>query len=269
MTGKKGYRIDRLDLNRRMVRASAAVTRRKNTIHSLSEVDISVPRRLIRDHREAAGQKISFTAYLVTCLARVVGENPEFNSFIKGNRLVLLDDVTVSVLIERELDGKSVPEPVGIREAQRKTCAQIQDEIRKAKDIDGNKLGDLSDITWLKLIPSFMLKTFVRMASRNIAMARKFGKVAVTALGMIGREPGWFIPHGSATVLMTVGGITGKVIEKDDGFESREYLSITYSFDHDIIDGAPAARFIRQLNDQIRSGEILRQELGKKPEPGS
>jgi pyruvate/2-oxoglutarate dehydrogenase complex dihydrolipoamide acyltransferase (E2) component len=34
----------------------------------------------------------------------------------------------------------------------------------------------------------------------------------------------------------------------------RDYLSLTISFDHEIIDGAPAARFTQRLKDLIESG---------------
>jgi len=36
-------------------------------------------------------------------------------------------------------------------------------------------------------------------------MAKTYGKVAVTAVGMFSKEAVWFIPHGSATILLTVG----------------------------------------------------------------
>lgn len=39
----------------------------------------------------------------------------------------------------------------------------------------------------------------------------------------------------------------------------REYLAITLSFDHDIIDGAPAARFAARLREVIESGYGLRE----------
>ncbi len=34
----------------------------------------------------------------------------------------------------------------------------------------------------------------------------------------------------------------------------REYLSLTISLNHDLIDGAPAARFTQRLKDLIESG---------------
>jgi pyruvate/2-oxoglutarate dehydrogenase complex dihydrolipoamide acyltransferase (E2) component len=42
----------------------------------------------------------------------------------------------------------------------------------------------------------------------------------------------------------------------------REYLSLTVSLDHDVIDGAPAARFVTRLKELIESGfGLLDQEV--------
>jgi pyruvate/2-oxoglutarate dehydrogenase complex dihydrolipoamide acyltransferase (E2) component len=35
---------------------------------------------------------------------------------------------------------------------------------------------------------------------------------------------------------------------------SREYLNVTLSFDHDIVDGAPAARFAGRFTELVQSG---------------
>jgi pyruvate/2-oxoglutarate dehydrogenase complex dihydrolipoamide acyltransferase (E2) component len=40
----------------------------------------------------------------------------------------------------------------------------------------------------------------------------------------------------------------------DDRIETRVYLSMTVSIDHDIIDGAPAARFAQRFTELIESG---------------
>ncbi|HRO91391.1 MAG TPA: 2-oxo acid dehydrogenase subunit E2, partial [Promineifilum sp.] len=40
--------------------------------------------------------------------------------------------------------------------------------------------------------------------------------------------------------------------------EPREYLSVTLSFDHDIVDGAPAARFGGRLRGLIEGGDGLK-----------
>jgi pyruvate/2-oxoglutarate dehydrogenase complex dihydrolipoamide acyltransferase (E2) component len=39
--------------------------------------------------------------------------------------------------------------------------------------------------------------------------------------------------------------------------ESREYLCATLTADHDLIDGAPLARFIRRLKALVEDGSLL------------
>ena len=43
----------------------------------------------------------------------------------------------------------------------------------------------------------------------------------------------------------------------DDQVEVREYLNLTISFDHDIVDGAPAARFTRKLVELVEMATVL------------
>jgi pyruvate/2-oxoglutarate dehydrogenase complex dihydrolipoamide acyltransferase (E2) component len=107
MEGQEGYRKIPLSFNRKMVRASASITRQKNAIHAVTEVDVSEPRRLIREHFDRTGEKLSFTAYIVTCLSQTLVNHPALNSFIRRGRFVQLDDITVSVLVERDLERES------------------------------------------------------------------------------------------------------------------------------------------------------------------
>jgi pyruvate/2-oxoglutarate dehydrogenase complex dihydrolipoamide acyltransferase (E2) component len=51
-----------------------------------------------------------------------------------------------------------------------------------------------------------------------------------------------------------VGGIGVKPGVVDGHIAIREYLSLTISLNHDLIDGAPAARFTERLKDLIESG---------------
>ncbi len=52
MKNKNGYTGLPLSFNRRAVIASETVTKEKNAIHGITEVDITVPRRLIKEHFE-------------------------------------------------------------------------------------------------------------------------------------------------------------------------------------------------------------------------
>jgi len=257
MNKKTGYKIIPLTFNRKAVIASATVTKETNTFHCITEVDISVPRRLIKEYFKQTGVKLSLTAYIVTCLARVVKGHPLMNSFIKGNKQIIPDDVTISVLIEREIEGEKVPEPVAISNTQTKSYIQINDEIRTAQNQTGHRLGNLSEMTRIRFIPGFLLRTFIRIADRNIKMGIRYGKVAVTAVGMFNKGSVWFIPHGSPTVVITVGGISSKLVKEGDEITEKEHLCLTASFNHDIVDGAPASRFISQFIETVKSGRFI------------
>jgi pyruvate/2-oxoglutarate dehydrogenase complex dihydrolipoamide acyltransferase (E2) component len=86
----KGYKRMPLSFGRQMVAVSATVTKEKNAIHSITEVDITEPRKLIKQHLERTGTKLSFTSYIVCCLAKAITLYPEFNSFIKVINLLSL-----------------------------------------------------------------------------------------------------------------------------------------------------------------------------------
>ncbi len=93
------------------------------------------------------------------------------------------------------------------------------------------------------------------------------GTVVLTSVGMFGRGGGWgigFLP--THTLGITVGGIARKPGVYDDRVEVREYLHLTLSFDHDIVDGAPAARFARRLTELIETASVLEEALGVVPE---
>lgn len=259
MTRNKGYKKIPLSFNRRMVGISASVTGKRNLIHSITEVDITLPREKIRSYKAMHGESPSFTAYLVCCLARVLAKHPEMNAFRRGNKLILLADVTVSVLVERIIKGESVPEPVGIKEAQKKTYRQIHEEIREAQEQEQERLGSLSKMTWVRFIPNCLMRTFFRLASGHIGMNIRYGVSCITAVGMFGKHAGWFIPHGAATVLLTVGSIIRRPVMDGDTIENREHLCLSLSFDHAIVDGAPAARFTTELMETIREGEVLKE----------
>ena len=59
------------------------------------------------------------------------------------------------------------------------------------------------------------------------------------------------------TLGLIVGGLATKPAVVGGQIAEREYLCLTLNMDHDLIDGAPAARFIKRLTDLIESGAGL------------
>jgi pyruvate/2-oxoglutarate dehydrogenase complex dihydrolipoamide acyltransferase (E2) component len=92
---------------------------------------------------------------------------------------------------------------------------------------------------------------------------QRVGTVGITAVGMFAKGAGWGVPPPIPTpLLLTVGGIGEKQVVVSGHVTTREYLCLTISVDHDIVDGAPAARFTRRLTELIESGYGLAEVTG-------
>jgi pyruvate/2-oxoglutarate dehydrogenase complex dihydrolipoamide acyltransferase (E2) component len=74
---------------------------------------------------------------------------------------------------------------------------------------------------------------------------------------MVGKVNGWFIPISIHPVTFGLSSITSKAVVINNKIEIREILNMTILIDHDVIDGAPMARFIRELSKNIESGIFL------------
>jgi pyruvate/2-oxoglutarate dehydrogenase complex dihydrolipoamide acyltransferase (E2) component len=229
----------------------------KSMMHGLLEVDVTRARAFLRDHKANTGESLSFTAFLIACLAKAVDEHKAVQAYRKGSKhLILFEDVDVYTPIERNVAGQKQLMPSIIRAANRKTLREIHQEIRAAQVQNVAKAWEGFNAIhwpWLLLLPAFRL--MVWMSERSPQMWKKYrGTVGITAVGMFGKGAGWGIPLPSHSLWVTVGGIGEKPGVVDGQIAIREYLSLTLSFDHETIDGAPAARFTQRLKDLIESG---------------
>src|SRR5690348_5240818 len=84
--------------------------RREPMTHGLLEVDVTRAREFLRDHKAQTGESLSFTAFIITCLAQAVDENPSLHACRQGSKhLVLFDEVDVATEIEREVADHKQP----------------------------------------------------------------------------------------------------------------------------------------------------------------
>ena len=167
---------------------------------------------------------------------------------------MLFDEVDVNTQIEREVRGRKWVMPYIIRAANKKTFRGIHDEIRAAQSKEVKDAHEYKQYEWYLLLPKFVRRLFWRALERSPHLTKRIaGTVGVTALGMFGQGGFWGIPITTQTLLVTVGGIAERVRMIDGHPKAREFLSLTISFDHDIIDGAPAVRFTQRLKELIES----------------
>jgi pyruvate/2-oxoglutarate dehydrogenase complex dihydrolipoamide acyltransferase (E2) component len=269
-----GYEVILFPKMRRLETNLARMARRKNLIRGLVEVDVTRARQFIREEKARTGESLSFTAFIAACIGRAVAENRQVQAYKNWRgQLVLFDDVDIGILVEREHDGRKFPVAHLVRAANKKTVRAMHEEIRaaQAKPMSGKEVKQVRAIT---SVPSFVRQMLLWAMSKNPHLLKQnMGTVGLTAIGMFGNRGGWGIDLPINSLGIVVGGIAGRPALVDGKVEAHEYLSLTLNFDHDIIDGAPAARFAQRLCDLIESGYGLYESEASTPfiaqSPGS
>jgi len=256
MKNQSEYKVVPFPKIRQPVVDSLAQAKHMSAVHSLLEVDVTEVRKLVREFRNKIGEPLSFTSFLTFCLARAVDENKIVQAYRSGSKLIIYDQVDISVVIEREISDEKAPIfPHVIKAANQKTLTEIHNEIRAAQGEDRNLSRTMPWINRYYYLPGFIRSLLWKRWLGSPAWRKRLtGTVGISAVGMFGKGTGWWIPVPTYTLSITVGGISEKRGVVNGEKEIREWLSITASFDHNIVDGAPAARFSQRLKELIESG---------------
>jgi hypothetical protein len=269
MNDKVGpYRVVDLAPGRRIWINTLHLAGGRNYMYGLLEVDVTVARQIIAAHRARTGETLSFTGFLSYCVARAVDEDKSVQACLKGSKqLVLFDDVNVGLMVERKIGEKHTLMGHVIRGANRKTYREIHDEIRaiQAQPVPANRgmpnwfrRGMLLPWPFAHLFSWLVTTIMNRDPTIPVSMG---GTVGVTAVGMFGEgHSGWGIFPVTQVLGLVVGSIAWKPAVVEGRVEPREILHLTVTFDHDIVDGGPAARFTHRLVELIESGYGLVEE---------
>jgi pyruvate/2-oxoglutarate dehydrogenase complex dihydrolipoamide acyltransferase (E2) component len=246
--------------SRRFMEEAIRSTHNKPMMHGLLEVDVTKARAYLQEVKARTGESPSFTAFIIACLGRAVEEHKYVHALWKGRRhLILFGDVDVLTWIEREIAGQPQVLPCIIRAANRKTFREIHDEIRGAQVQDVAKI-EVGGAKASQLLPAWLFRPYFWLAipiGKRFPQAWKksYGTVTISAVGMVGKDAGWGIPPSSPSICwITVGGIGQRREDAGGRVAPRDYLNLTVSFDHNMMDAAPGARFTKRLKELIESG---------------
>lgn len=260
---RDSYRLVDFPVSRRAITDSLAAGIKMHHVAALLEFDVTDARTRIAAHKDA-GRDVSFTAWVVSVVGKLLGDNKDLNCYRQGfSKIAVFDDVDVSIVVERELKGKKQPLPYVVRKANEKDCFAITSEVRSAQAQplhDGRVvLGDSKMPGWVTdawlHTPGFVRRIFWDYLRRNGKLAKQtMGTAVVTSVGMFGKFPGWGIPIGLHTFEVAIGGAYRRPAEVDGRIVVREFLRVTLLIDHDLVDGAPAARAVHQLSGLVESG---------------
>ena len=239
------------------------IGRKKHHIKALLEFDVTEARKAIKNYRQTSKSKISFTAWLIKTISKTIEEFQSAHAYLKSARkAIIFDDIDISITVEREFEGELVPLPYVIRQTNKKDVLEISHEIDEAKNQEvsdedivlGQKKSKFSTNLYYDF-PGFLRRFIWRYFLMNPKVAKKnMGSVIITSIGMMGKINGWFIHTSVHPLSFGVGSIIKKPVVIDDEIEIREILNMTVLIDHDVMDGAPMARFVTKLSKNIESG---------------
>ncbi len=258
MNRKNEYRTETIPAMRRFAFDAGYLGRRRHIVHGLIEVDVTKARNLLREHQRMTGEKLSFTAYIVSCLSRAIEQHPHVHAYRDWrNRLVIYRDINITCMFEVEFDGRKTPMPHVFRGANHRSFREIHDELR---DVQNRPHGSDESrfMRWFLYFPAFIRRIFYRIVLRFPRSFREYSSpVMVTAVGMFASGGGWAITMPNFTLNIGVGGISQKPGVHNGEIAIREFLDLTVSIDHDVVDGAPASRFVQTLRTLLEDADML------------
>jgi pyruvate dehydrogenase E2 component (dihydrolipoamide acetyltransferase) len=207
------------------------------TQHDKADItELEALRKKHSPRAEAAGGKLTITAIVVKVVAEGMRRYPQFNASIdlENDEIIYRKYINVGIAVDTDR-GLLVPV---VRDADRKTIIELSAEVAEA----AKKARDR------KLAPNDMAG----------------GGMSITNLGGIGGTS--FTPIINAPEVAILGLSRSEIqpvwrpagAENGAGsFEPRLMLPLSLSYDHRVIDGADAARFLRWVCEALEQPLLL------------
>lgn len=228
---REGDTVETMDKIRRLTAEHMVLAKRVAPhVHSFIEIDFSRIDRIRRENKARwmeQGARVSFTTFVAWACSRLLRDYPSLNSTVSGNNIITRGRVNIGMAVDLN-PGLIVP------------------VIHDADDLSlvgiGKKMIDLA----------------TRARDRKLMPDEIQGATfSITNPGVLGTIVGMpIIPKGTSAILGT-GAIEKRVVvveDPDSGTDSmairkRSYFSLGY--DHRLVDGADAARFLSALKELL------------------
>lgn len=193
----------------------------------LSEIDmtncVSLRKDLLPVIEKVEGLRISFNEIIIKAAAFTLKQHPGINISLEGNEIVYHSNIHIGMAVAVP-DGLVVPV---LRDADQKGLAALTKEAKH--------IGKLAREG--KLSPDDMTgSTFT-----------------VSNLGMYAVDGFTPIINAPNAAILGIGRIQPKPVVVDGEVAVRSMMNVSLSFDHRIIDGAPAAAFLTDLKDTLEN----------------
>jgi pyruvate dehydrogenase E2 component (dihydrolipoamide acetyltransferase) len=227
---REGDRVEPMDKIRRLTAEHMVVAKRVAPhVHSFIEIDFTSIDKVRKDNKkkwEEQGARVSYTAFVVWAVSRVLRQFPQVNGTVSGNNIIFRANVNIGIAVDLD-PGLIVPV---IREADHLSLIGI-----------GKKIADLAE----------------RARSKQLSPDEIQGATfTITNPGVLGTLVGMpIIPKGTAAILGT-GAIEKRVVVVEDAaggdmMAIRKKSIFSLGYDHRLVDGADSARFLSRLKQVL------------------
>ncbi|HXG54437.1 MAG TPA: dihydrolipoamide acetyltransferase family protein [Vicinamibacterales bacterium] len=197
-------------------------------VYSVYEVNFGRVSAL-RDKRkadyEAAGARLTFTGFIAKAIVDALREFPVVNASVDGQNIVYKKDINLGIAVALE-NGLIVPV---IRKADEKNLLGLSRAI-----------NDLA----------------VRARSKKLSPDEvQGGTFTITNPGIFGALYGLPLINQPQVAILGVGTIEKRAVVIDDAIAIRPMCNLSLGYDHRLIDGAEAGKFLAYVKERLENFE--------------
>ena len=196
--------------------------------HAYHKVAVDMSQaKLIRAAFKKAEKKVSFNDIIIMALGRALQEHPRMNALVEDGKITEKGSVNIGIAVAVD-NGLIVPT---VRDIQNMTLGEIHDESTRL--IAKTKAGGLKKEDY------------------------SGGTFTVSNLGMFGIDEFTAIVNPPQVGILAVGAMTDTPVVRDGQIVVRPMMNLVLTYDHRVIDGAPAAQFLSRLKELLENPYLM------------
>jgi 2-oxoglutarate dehydrogenase E2 component (dihydrolipoamide succinyltransferase) len=223
----ESVRVEPMSVMRKKIAEHMVLSARTSPhVYSVYEVNFARVASL-RDKRkaefEAAGAKLTYTAFIAKVMVDALRQFPMVNASIDGDNIVYKRDINLGIAVALE-HGLIVPV---IRHADEKNLLGL---TRGINDLAARARSK-------KLNPDEV----------------QGGTFTITNPGIFGALYGFPLINQPQVAILGVGTIEKRAVVIDDAIAIRPMCNLTLGYDHRLIDGADAGRFLSYVKERLEN----------------
>ena len=196
-------------------------------VYTLVEVEMSkvvgARERFKKEFEERNGIKLTYTPFFVRACVEAIKELPIINSSLDGINIVYKRDVNIGIAVALE-NGLIVPV---IKRADEKNFLGVARSVQDLADRARTKRLSVDDV--------------------------QGGTFTITNPGSFGGLFGLPIINQPQVAILGVGAIEKRPVVRDDAIAIRSMVYLSVSYDHRVIDGAVAERFMGKIKSILEN----------------